>query len=64
MDRINAYITPSDDGGITVDVEGMTVDLVTIMKATGGNREAFLKFVGDIYDAVEVTITIPDEHKQ
>jgi hypothetical protein len=35
MERINAYTKPAPGGGVTVDVEGMLVDLITVLKASG-----------------------------
>jgi hypothetical protein len=44
MERLNAYTRAGPDGqGTTVDVEGMQVDLVTVLKAgIGRERDAVL----------------------
>jgi hypothetical protein len=63
MEGINAYSRPSPDGGVTVDVERMTVDLITVLKAGGFTKEATLEFVGKIFDEVTVTVRIPASAK-
>lgn len=62
MERINAYTRPTQDG-VTVDVEGMLVDLVTVMKAGGHSKEQFLALAAQVFDDVQVDIRIPKGHK-
>ena len=59
MDRLNAYTTPTQSGGVTVDIEGALVDVVTVCKASGCDRAAFMAMVGEIFDAVRVEIVVP-----
>ena len=61
MERINAYTSKSECGGVSIDVEGMVVDLVTVMKASGNSKEYFLGFVSDIFDKVEISVDILDK---
>lgn len=64
MNRIQAYSTPNPDNkGVTVDVEGMMVDLVTICKAGGYTKEMFLAFAAGTFDEVRVEIKIPKANK-
>lgn len=63
MERIKAYSTPSPDGGVTVDIEGMLVDLITIVKAGGITKKIFLDQTSKTFDEVEVMVTIPDKNK-
>ena len=58
MERINAYCKPSPDGGVTVDIEGMMVDMITIVKAGGINKKAFLDKASKTFDEVEVKVEI------
>ena len=58
--RIDAYTKPSLDGkGVSIDVEGMAVDLITVMKANGLTRESFIEGMGQFWDAIEVQVTPP-----
>lgn len=64
MERLNAYSKPTPDGGVSVDAEGMMVDLVTVAKAAGCPSKAeFLEFAGEIWDKVKVQIKIPNDQK-
>jgi hypothetical protein len=64
MEGINAYSRPSPDGkGMTVDVERMAVDLITVLKAGGFTKEAAIEFVGKIFDDATVTVRIPASAK-
>jgi hypothetical protein len=64
MEGINAYSRPTPDGkGVTVDVERMTVDLITVLKAGGYTKSAALGFVGKIFDDVTVKVRIPGSAK-
>jgi hypothetical protein len=63
MEGINAYSRRSPDGGITVDVERMAVDLITVMKAAGATKEIFLDMIGRTFDEVTVNVTIPKRAK-
>jgi hypothetical protein len=63
MEGINAYSRPSPDGGITVDVERMAVDLITVMKASGATKELFLDMIGRTFDEVSVNVRIPKRAK-
>ncbi len=63
MDGINAYSRPSPDGGITVDVESMLVDLITVMKASGATKEIFLDMVAKTFEEVRVDVRIPKRAK-
>lgn len=58
MKNIAKYTRP-DKGGITVDIEQMAVDLVTVAKAAQIGREEFLHNLGRVYDSVEVKVTRP-----
>jgi hypothetical protein len=64
MERLNAYTRPAADGkGITVDVEGMLVDLITVLKASGCAKDEFLAMAGGVFDEVTVNIRIPPASK-
>jgi hypothetical protein len=63
MDGINAYSRPAPDGGITVDVERMCLDLITVMKASGATKEIFLDMVARMFDEVRVDVRIPKRAK-
>lgn len=63
MHRINAYCREEAEGGLSVDAEGMLVDLVTVWKSGGRTREEFDEFVNSVYDEVHVSVEIPDELK-
>lgn len=58
LERLNAYSMPSA-GGMVVDTEGMFADLVTVMKAGGVPKEGFLQMAAEMWDAIEVEVTIP-----
>ena len=64
MDGINAYSRPAPDGkGVTVDIERMLVDLITVLKASGCTREQFLAMAGQTFDDVTVEIRVPPSAK-
>jgi hypothetical protein len=63
MEGINAYSRRSPDGGITVDVERMAVDLITVMKAAGADKDTFLDMLGRTFDEVKVEVRIPNRAK-
>lgn len=63
MERINAYSTPTQDGGVSVDVEAMAVDLVTVFKAGGFPKADFLDWISEIFDNTQVQISIPNSAK-
>jgi hypothetical protein len=63
MERLNAYTTATPDGGVTVDVEGMLVDLITVLKASGHAKADFLRLADSTWDEVEVSIRIPNSAK-
>jgi hypothetical protein len=65
MERINAYTTatPGGRGGVSVDVEGMLVDLITVLKASGYPKPEFLRMADSTWDAVAVSIRIPTAAK-
>lgn len=57
MERINAYSRPDGKGGIIVDLEGMAVDVVTVAKGAGYDREQFLANMAQTFDEVQVEVT-------
>lgn len=62
--RISAYSRPSPDGkGVIVDVEGMLVDAIMIVKGTGGKKDEYLAHVARVWDEVDVQITLPKSGK-
>jgi hypothetical protein len=64
MEGINAYSRPSPDGkGVTVDVERMAVDLITVMKAAGATKDTFLHMIANMFDEVRVEVRIPKRAK-
>jgi hypothetical protein len=63
MEGINAYSRRSPDGGVSVDVERMAGDLVTVMKAAGATKELFLDMIGRTFDEVKVEVRIPNRAK-
>jgi hypothetical protein len=64
MEGINAYSRPAPDGkGVTVDVERMCLDLITVMKASGATKEIFLDMVSRMFDEVRVDVRIPKRAK-
>lgn len=63
MERLNAYCTKTADGGVNVDTEGLIVDLVTVLKASGIPKEEFLRGCNEIWDEVQVSLEIPDRAK-
>ena len=64
MDGIKGYSKPTPDGGISVDVEGMLVDAITILKATGHPKEACVADFGKLWDEVKVSIDTSKVRKQ
>ena len=63
MERLNAYSTRVP-GGTKVDVEGMAVDLVSVMKAFGCPRHEFLELMAQTWDSVEVAVDYSKVTKQ
>jgi hypothetical protein len=63
MDRINAYTTRAPDGSTSVDIEGMMVDLITIVKVGGVPKADFLDFAAEVFDEVTVNVSIPQRQK-
>jgi len=64
MEGINAYSRPSPDGReVTVDVERMLVDLITVMKTGGSTKEQFLEWAAQTFDAVQVEVRVPPAAK-
>jgi hypothetical protein len=60
--RLNAYSRPTADG-VTVDVELMMLDLITVLKASGVPLRPLLEKIADLYTEVEVEINIPNSKK-
>jgi hypothetical protein len=56
MERIQAYSSPTSEGGIHVDTEGMAVDLITVMKVGGYTKEMFTTMISELWDQVEVEV--------
>jgi hypothetical protein len=63
MHRANAYATPAADGGVNIDVEGMMVDLIAIVKTGGITRDMLLDKIREMWNEVQVEVTIPNEAK-
>lgn len=59
MERLNAYSRKVQGGGISVDIEGMAVDLVTVCKAGGMSGHTFRDLMLELWTKVEVEVTIP-----
>lgn len=65
MSRLNAYSKPTADGeGLNVDIEGMLVDMVMILKASGCQRKEFIKMVEEVWAELIVEVKIPKNHLQ
>jgi hypothetical protein len=62
--RISAYTTPSVGGGVTFDVEGMMVDMVTLMKASEWPKEWAASMLSAVWDDVDVQVSIPEKSEQ
>lgn len=60
---INAYSRPGPNGGVVIDVEAMTVDLITVFKAGGHSLQELQTFITDTWPAVSVQISIPKGSK-
>jgi transcriptional regulator with XRE-family HTH domain len=60
---INAYTRPSQAGVVTVDVDRMAVDLITVMKAAGVAKDTFMSKIGAMFDEVEVSVRISGRAK-
>jgi len=63
MDGIKGYSRPSPHGGVTVDVETMLVDLITVHKAGGTTKEAFMKLCEWTWGEVSVNTSLPSNKK-
>lgn len=64
MHRLQAYTRPAPNGkDVVVDVEGITIDLITVLKATGMLKASFHDLIDQTWDAVEVSIEIPSSLK-
>lgn len=53
---MNAYTSRNSTGGMSIDVEGMMVDLITIMKATGHTEQMLIDTVKELWPQVEVSV--------
>lgn len=53
---MNAYTSRNSTGGMSIDVEGMMVDLITIMKATGHTEQMLIDMVKELWPQVEVSV--------
>jgi hypothetical protein len=62
MSRINAYTTQKQ-GGVSIDIEGMCLDIITILKSTGQNKEQFLKDFSKMWDDCTVLSVVPKSAK-
>ncbi len=64
MEGLNAYSRPAPDGkGVTIDVEQMLVDLITVLKASGWQKRQFQRFVDATWNEVVVEVRIPNSAK-
>ncbi len=64
MEGLNAYSRPGPDGkGVTVDVERMLVDLITVLKAGGWQKRQFHRVVDATWNEVVVDVRIPNSAK-
>lgn len=61
---ISGYSRPSQDGGVTIDVESMMLDLIMVIKAGGIPKAEFINEFSKMFDECHVEINIPKEHKQ
>lgn len=59
MGGLAGYTSPLPNGGVTVDVERMAVDLITVMKAAGATKDTFLDLIGRMFEEVHVSVKIP-----
>lgn len=59
ISRMNAYSTPSPDGGVEIDAEGMAVDLIVVLKMAGCPREEFLRKINELWREIEVVVASP-----
>lgn len=62
MERTKAYAT-SYPGGVTYDIEGMALDLITLIKACRVmDKDTFLHGVAQMWDECEVRVTRSSDH--
>lgn len=60
--RFNAYARPTPQG-LSIDTEGMMVDLITFLKVGGMTKTEFLLEADHMWDEVEVELYIPNASK-
>lgn len=58
--RMQAYTTPEPNGDITIDCEGMAVDLVTALKIIKTDKAEFLHRLSVLWDEIEVIVKEPN----
>jgi hypothetical protein len=58
MQGIRGYSRPSPNG-VTVDTQAMMVDLITVLKGGGVDREQAISAWTATWDQVDVTVSIP-----
>jgi hypothetical protein len=63
MKGIQGYSTPNADGGVTVDVEGMLVDAITVLKAGGCPEQEAKDMFAQIWRDCHIEISIPKRQK-
>jgi hypothetical protein len=61
--RLQAYSTQTADGGVQLDLKGMAIDLIAMIKGEGHSKEMFLQMLGELWDDVTVEIDIPNKNK-
>lgn len=63
-ERMNAYSEPSPDGkGVSVNIGALAEDLVMWAKASGTTQEDFFQHLVNIWNEMQVSISIPKEAK-
>lgn len=63
MIRVNAYATKLANGDVSFDVEGMILDWLVVVKATGHSLEEAQSLLAQMWAEVEVTVSIPKRMK-
>jgi hypothetical protein len=61
LERADAYVTKDSEGGLTWDLEGMTVDIMILIKLAKIPREEVHRKMDELYDEVQADINFPTE---
>jgi len=58
-----AYSRPSSSGGVSVDIEGMFVDAITVLKASGHTKAMAQELFDQVWSNVKVEINTTNDKK-